>query len=110
MMCTGTTSEQRRVSRTPEAMTVMLLIPSVEGTPFDYSRPRDGFIECRASILAAARDATLCTAAGGRRLTRRIEGLGAKLVDEGSPKFYVARDAGVTRRTLDKWLDSRPDS
>jgi hypothetical protein len=38
------------------------------------------------------------------RVTEEIRPVAVQAVRDGSPKFYVARDARVTRRTLDQWI------
>ena len=40
-------------------------------------------------------------------LTAKIEVAAVDAVLAGAPKLYVARDAGVTRPSLDKWLKAR---
>ncbi|MEK6344193.1 MAG: hypothetical protein V4737_10190 [Curtobacterium sp.] len=44
------------------------------------------------------------------RVTEEIRPVAVRAVREGAAKFYVARDARVTRRTLDQWIaDSAGD-
>jgi hypothetical protein len=40
------------------------------------------------------------------RVTEEIRPVAVEAVRGGSPKFYVARDARVTRRTLDAWIEA----
>ena len=38
------------------------------------------------------------------RVTEEIRPVAVQAVRDGSAKFYVAKDARVTRRTLDQWI------
>lgn len=40
------------------------------------------------------------------RVTEQLQAGAVEAVAAGTPKFYLARDLGVTRATLDKWLKS----
>lgn len=51
--------------------------------------------------LGAQRQALLAEV---EQATDRLRVAAVAAVKAGHSKFYVARDAGVTRRTLDKWI------